>query len=74
MRLSRVLDALRFHPWNTGGGLEPAGWLNATRRAAYPMSQAARRTTRRGGRQAKGDAKRELEREPSLPQPHADPL
>jgi hypothetical protein len=25
---SGELDGLRFNPWNTGGGLEPAGWLN----------------------------------------------
>jgi hypothetical protein len=35
------LDALRFNPWNTGGGLVPAGWLNGARDRAYKMSQAA---------------------------------
>jgi hypothetical protein len=40
-RLPEVADALRFNPWNTGGGLEPAGILNRWRRRAYPMSQAA---------------------------------
>jgi hypothetical protein len=40
-RLPDAADALRFNPWNTGGGLEPAGLLNRWRRRAYPMSQAA---------------------------------
>ena len=40
-RLGDPLDALRFNPWNTGGGLEPAGWLNRARAWAYPLSQAA---------------------------------
>ncbi len=39
-RLDDVADALRFNPFNTGGGIEPAGRLNALRRRAYPMSQA----------------------------------
>ena len=47
-RLPEVADALRFNPWNTGGGLEPAGLLNRWRRRAYPMSQAAWAATRRG--------------------------
>jgi hypothetical protein len=34
-------DALRFNPWNTGGGLAPAGLLNRLRDYAYPMSQRA---------------------------------
>ena len=38
-RLDDVADALRFNPFNTGGGLEPTGLLNALRRRAYPMSQ-----------------------------------
>ena len=62
-RLSPEFDALRFHPWNTGGGLEPSGWLNETRRAAYSMSQAAWGTTGRRGRQAQEAADRALERE-----------
>lgn len=74
-RLPPALDALRFNPWNTGGGLEPAGWLNATRRRAYPMSQAAWGRTRRGGRQAQDDADRALERERFRRQQRpADPL
>jgi hypothetical protein len=47
--LPPTADALRFNPWNTGGGLEPAGVLNAMRRYAYPMSQWAWRQARRGG-------------------------
>ncbi len=47
-RLSETLDALRFNPFNSGGGLEPAGVLNRLRDYAYPMSQAA--WARRGGR------------------------
>jgi hypothetical protein len=35
------LSGLRFNPWNTGGGLEPAGVLNGLRAYAYPASQAA---------------------------------
>lgn len=49
-RLDDALDALRFNPWNTSGGLEPAGWLNRARAWAYPMSQAAWRRTARDGR------------------------
>jgi hypothetical protein len=37
-------DALRFNPWNTGGGIMPVGPLQRLRRAAYPASQAARPT------------------------------
>ncbi|HZG94980.1 MAG TPA: hypothetical protein VEZ46_09720 [Mycobacteriales bacterium] len=37
-------EALRFNPWNTGGGIMPAGPLQRLRRAAYPASQAARPT------------------------------
>lgn len=40
-RLPPELDALHFNPWNTGGGLEPAGWLNGARDRAYKLSQAA---------------------------------
>ena len=36
-----VLDALRFNPANTGGGLEPVGTLNRWRAVAYPLSQRA---------------------------------
>jgi hypothetical protein len=34
-------DALRFNPWNTGGGLELIGVLNRLRDVAYPLSQRA---------------------------------
>lgn len=34
-------DSLRFNPWNSGGGLEPAGVLNRLRDYAYPLSQRA---------------------------------
>jgi hypothetical protein len=34
--------ALRFNPWNTGGGVEPAGWPNRLRDPAYRGSQAGR--------------------------------
>jgi len=40
-RLSDDRNALRFNPWNTGGGLEPTGILNAWRRFSYPASQEA---------------------------------
>jgi hypothetical protein len=48
-RLPPELDALRFNPWNTGGGLEPAGALNGARDRAYRLSQAAWRRTQRDG-------------------------
>jgi hypothetical protein len=35
-------DALRFNPFFTGGGIEPAGALQTLRRRAYAGSQAAR--------------------------------
>jgi hypothetical protein len=47
-RLSDTLDALRFNPFNCGGGLEPTGALNRLRDYAYPLSQAA--WARRDGR------------------------
>ena len=39
--LPPAADALRFNPWNTGGGLELTGFLNRLRDIAYPMSQRA---------------------------------
>ena len=39
-RLPDDLNGIRFNPWNTGGGLEPAGALNRLRAYAYPASQA----------------------------------
>lgn len=32
-------NAIRFNPWNTGGGLVPAGWINRLRDRVYPDSQ-----------------------------------
>jgi hypothetical protein len=40
-RLPRPAEALRLHPYNCGGGLEPVGVLNRLRDYAYPLSQAA---------------------------------
>ena len=57
-RLPEGADALRFNPWNTGGGLRPAGLLNRWRRRAYPMSQAAWGVTREGGRAKQERAER----------------
>jgi hypothetical protein len=50
-RLPDALDALRFSPFNCGGGLEPVGLLNRLRDYAYPLSQAA--WARRSDRAAK---------------------
>jgi hypothetical protein len=60
-RLGRELDALRFNPWNTGGGMRPAGWLNGARDRAYKLSQAAWRRARRDGARAQDAADRQLE-------------
>jgi len=60
--LRHELDALRFNPWNTGGGMEPAGWLNGARHRAYKLSQGAWRRTRRDGAALQDAADRELER------------
>lgn len=46
------VDALLFNPWNTGGGLEPAGFLNRLRDIAYPLSQRAWGRAGRAGDQA----------------------
>jgi hypothetical protein len=59
-RLSDELDALRFNPWNIGGGLEPVGWLNGARDRAYRMSQAAWRRTRAHGGELQDAADRRL--------------
>jgi hypothetical protein len=42
-RLPDELDAIEMNPFNCGGGLEPAGFLNRLRDYAYPLSQAGRR-------------------------------
>lgn len=39
-RRPAAANAITFNPWNTGGGIEPAGALNKLRRWAYPGSQA----------------------------------
>jgi hypothetical protein len=62
VRLPHELDALRFNPWNTGGGMEPAGWLNGARNRAYKLSQGAWRRTRRDGAALQDSADRELQR------------
>ena len=62
LRLREELDALRFNPWNTGGGLEPAGWLNGARDRAYRLSQGAWRRARPDGAARQDSADRELER------------
>ncbi len=58
VELPATADALRFNPWNTGGGLRPSGLLNRWRRRAYPMSQAAWGVTREGGRAKQERAER----------------
>jgi hypothetical protein len=50
-QLSPEADALRFNPWNTGGGMAPAGVLNGARDRAYKLSQAAWRRTSPDGAQ-----------------------
>jgi hypothetical protein len=49
-------DALRFNPWNTGGGLELTGTLNRLRDVAYPLSQRAWGRAGRAGEQAAADS------------------
>jgi hypothetical protein len=56
-KLPQSLDALRFSPFNTGGGLEPVGTMNRWRGQAYPLSQRAwGRTGDRGQEQKRADA------------------
>ncbi|MDP9376078.1 MAG: hypothetical protein M3P40_00605 [Actinomycetota bacterium] len=62
-RLPQGLDALRFDPFKTGGGLENAGWINGLRRRAYPMSQASWRFARRDGYRVQDEAERLLQAE-----------
>lgn len=59
-RLPDDLDALRFNPFNTGGGLVPAGSLNLARDRAYRLSQAAWRRTNRTGAELQDAADRRL--------------
>jgi hypothetical protein len=56
-------DALLFNPWNSGGGLEPSGFLNRLRDIAYPLSQRAWGRAGRAGDQVA--AERVLRRLPS---------
>lgn len=60
-RLPAEFDALRFNPWNTGGGMEPAGWLNGARDRAYRLSQAAWARTRHNGASLQQTADRQLD-------------
>ena len=56
-RMPHSIDALRFNPFNCGGGMAPAGFLNRLRDYAYPLSQAAWARRRDGARmQALADA------------------
>ncbi len=59
-RLPPDLDALRFNPFNTGGGLEPAGSLNGARDRAYKLSQGAWRRTNPQGAELQDAADRRL--------------
>jgi hypothetical protein len=59
-RLPHALDALRFDPFNCGGGLRPVGTLNRLRDYAYPLSQTAW-ARRHGGTIAQGRADAQLE-------------
>jgi hypothetical protein len=75
-RLPDELDALRFDPWNSGGGLEPVGLLNRLRDYAYTMSQAGWRTTQRDGARRQAAAEDALARvrsgaPPPAPRPRA---
>lgn len=56
-------DALRFNPWNTGGGLQPIGVLNRLRDYAYPLSQRTWGRLGLAGKQAA--AERAIERRPA---------
>jgi hypothetical protein len=60
-RLPQAVDALRFNPFNCGGGMAPATVLNRLRDYAYPLSQRA--WARRGdGAHAQQQADAELRR------------
>ena len=49
-RMPETVDALRFNPFNSGGGMQPSGVLNRLRDYAYPLSQRAWARRRDGGR------------------------
>src|SRR4051794_23598578 len=59
-RLGPELDALRFNPFNPGGGMRPSGVFNRWRVAAYPLSQAAWRRTERNGAERQDAAEARL--------------
>jgi hypothetical protein len=65
--LPGTLDALRFNPWNTGGGLDPIGALNGARDRAYKMSQAAWGRTQSHGAELQAAADRHVQ--PKLSEP-----
>jgi hypothetical protein len=54
--LPDTLEGLRFSPFNSGGGLQPSGLLNAMRRTAYPLSQRAWAAAGQGDAQRTADA------------------
>lgn len=55
-RLPQSIDALRFNPFNSGGGMAPVGVLNRLRDYAYPLSQSAwGRRRANAGTQARAD-------------------
>jgi hypothetical protein len=60
-RLPPELDALRFNPFNCGGGMEPSGWLNGARDRAYKLSQAAWGRSRANGAAKQAEADQRLE-------------
>jgi hypothetical protein len=55
-RLPAELDALRFNPWNTGGGMDPVGVLNGARDVAYTLSQASWGRAQANGRELQAAA------------------
>jgi hypothetical protein len=61
-RMPPELDALRFNPFNCGGGIWPAGSLNGARDRAYRLSQAAWRRTREDGAELQEAASRRAAR------------
>lgn len=70
-RLGPDLDALRFNPFNCGGGMRPSGVFNRWRADAYPLSQAAWRHTGRDGAKRQDAAERQLRALAHLHQPSA---
>ena len=63
--LAEGADALRFNPFNTGGGIEPVGVLNRLRDYAYPMSQRAWASTGPDGAQQAAEVEVERAGEPN---------